>query len=363
MALAYTAPTWTDGSGEGISASNLQAISNCLEGLVQGSDKAIHNITFSGSTMTFTFADGTQETYVTSVKGISSISKTGSSGLVDTYTITYSDGTTTSFTVTNGDDGAQGPEGPEGPQGPSGADGEDGYSPEVTITTITGGHRVTITDADHPQGQSFDVMDGSGGGASAMSDLTDVTLTSLANNQILKYDNSASKWKNANLPTVDQTYNSASTNAQSGTAVAGAIVGKQDADDKMDASDMAEVLTPLPSARGNWIEYSTTEQRVGTWISGKPVYQKTVDCGALPNNTTKNVAHNISNLDFVVDMSGIATNTTTHSSRKLDMISTSSAANCVACIISRTNISLSTGGNVSAYNQTYVTVQYTKTTD
>lgn len=35
-------------------------------------------------------------------KGISSISKTSISGLVDTYTITYSDGTTYTYTVTNG---------------------------------------------------------------------------------------------------------------------------------------------------------------------------------------------------------------------------------------------------------------------
>ena len=34
--------------------------------------------------------------------GISSVTKTGTSGLVDTYTITYSDGSTTTFTVTNG---------------------------------------------------------------------------------------------------------------------------------------------------------------------------------------------------------------------------------------------------------------------
>lgn len=37
-------------------------------------------------------------------KGISSITKTGTSGLVDTYTITYSDSTTSTFTVTNGSD-------------------------------------------------------------------------------------------------------------------------------------------------------------------------------------------------------------------------------------------------------------------
>ena len=35
-------------------------------------------------------------------RGITSIAKTGTSGLVDTYTITYSDGTTSTFTVTNG---------------------------------------------------------------------------------------------------------------------------------------------------------------------------------------------------------------------------------------------------------------------
>lgn len=36
-------------------------------------------------------------------KGISSITKTGTSGLVDTYTITYTDNTTSTFTITNGD--------------------------------------------------------------------------------------------------------------------------------------------------------------------------------------------------------------------------------------------------------------------
>lgn len=39
-------------------------------------------------------------------KGIQSITKTATSGLVDTYTITYTDGTTQTFTVTNGSSGA-----------------------------------------------------------------------------------------------------------------------------------------------------------------------------------------------------------------------------------------------------------------
>ena len=103
MALAYTAPTWTDGSGEGISASNLQAISDCIEGLVQGSDKAITAITIDASGLTVVYADGTQETdAISDYKGIASIDKTATAGLVDTYTITYTDGTTSTFTVTNG---------------------------------------------------------------------------------------------------------------------------------------------------------------------------------------------------------------------------------------------------------------------
>ena len=48
--------------------------------------------------------------------------------------------------------------------GPQGATGADGVSPAVTITSITGGHRVTITDRAHPNGQSFDVMDGARNG-------------------------------------------------------------------------------------------------------------------------------------------------------------------------------------------------------
>ena len=66
-----------------------------------------------------------------------------------------------------GDTGAQGPQGPTGPQGAIGLQGERGpagYSPAVSVSVITGGHRVKITDQEHPSGQSFDVMDGEGSG-------------------------------------------------------------------------------------------------------------------------------------------------------------------------------------------------------
>ena len=53
-------------------------------------------------TYTITFTNGNSTTFtVKNGKGIVSIAKTGTSGNVDTYTITFNDGDTTTFTVTN----------------------------------------------------------------------------------------------------------------------------------------------------------------------------------------------------------------------------------------------------------------------
>lgn len=71
-----------------------------------------------------------------------------------------------------GETGANGRDGQDGAPGTPGADGEDGVSPTVQTAAITGGHRVTITDKAHPQGQSFDVMNGGSGTAPAYLDRT-----------------------------------------------------------------------------------------------------------------------------------------------------------------------------------------------
>lgn len=65
--------------------------------------------------------------------------------------------------------------GPAGNDGSDGEDGEDGVSPTVSFTTITGGHTMTVTDKDHPSGQSINIMDGEsgGGGTTDYDDLTD----------------------------------------------------------------------------------------------------------------------------------------------------------------------------------------------
>ena len=76
-----------------------------------------------------------------------------------------------------GPPGPQGEAGEPGPAGQDGSDGADGVSPEVTVESITGGHTVTITDADHPSGQSFDVMDGQDGDDGVSPEVTVESIT------------------------------------------------------------------------------------------------------------------------------------------------------------------------------------------
>ena len=54
--------------------------------------------------------------------------------------------------------------GAKGAKGDPGSAGSDGISPVVSVETISGGHRITITDAEGSQ--SFDVLDGASGSGS-----------------------------------------------------------------------------------------------------------------------------------------------------------------------------------------------------
>lgn len=84
-----------------------QVLLNWLAAALDGHG-GINNIAKTGTsgivdTYTITFADLTTATFtVSNGKGVVSIAKTGTAGLVDTYTITYNDQTTSTFTVNNG---------------------------------------------------------------------------------------------------------------------------------------------------------------------------------------------------------------------------------------------------------------------
>lgn len=115
------------------------------------------------------------------------------------------------------------------------------------------------------------------------------------------------------------------------------------------------------------VHYSTDEQVIGTWIDGKPLYQKTVVITSLPSNTsvTQQYPHNIDSIGEIVNHDVIAT-WQSGSTVKLPYAQlTSGQLNSIGsidCNINKTNIEIRVGTDRS--NMTaYATIQYTKITD
>ena len=67
------------------------------------------------------------------------------------------------FEGMKGETGDPGPAGAPGAAGRDGSSGTDGVSPEITITSVFNGRRIKITDKEHPQGQTFEVYNGTNG--------------------------------------------------------------------------------------------------------------------------------------------------------------------------------------------------------
>lgn len=90
--------------------------------------------------------------------GISSIAQTGTSGLVDEYTIYYTDGDTYSFDVTNGKDGADGKDGKDGTDGQDGADGQAATIEVGTVSTGAAGTSATVVNVGTSSEAIFDFV-------------------------------------------------------------------------------------------------------------------------------------------------------------------------------------------------------------
>lgn len=107
--------------------------------------------------------------------------------------------------------------------------------------------------------------------------------------------------------------------------------------------------------------YSTNEQVIGSWINNEPLYQKTVKFGTLPNNSSKSIAHNISNLDFIVSAEMTAKSSTGYI--PIPFVHRSSIGNQIQLGIDSVNINVFTATNQTNYIDSYITIRYTKTTD
>lgn len=151
---------------------------------------------------------------------------------------------------------------------------------------------------------------GGSGGASALSGLTDVDLTNIADGQILKWDATNSKWVNAN-----------------------------------------------ESSGSSGHTYSTTEQVVGTWIDGKTLYEITVSRGFSANEEYQ-IATGINEMFLTNVMFDYSPG------RRFSefYISTSSVSSCRSLYIETNNgTSTATWQSNTASNNVTFTVRYTKT--
>ena len=116
--------------------------------------------------------------------------------------------------------------------------------------------------------------------------------------------------------------------------------------------------------------YSDDEQCIGLWRDGKPLYQKTLSAGALPNNGSKFISIGyLTNEIRVVEVSGIATNTTQNTSLVLPRawlaVDNTRYFVDLICIANNgyASVRIYDAFDYSAYNETYITVKYTKTAD
>lgn len=134
--------------------------------------------------------------------GISSITKTSSVGLVDTYTIAYTDGTSSSFAVTNGKDGNQwyrgiaisgkSPVATVYATGIANANPNDFYlnpTEGAIYYCVSGGNATTATWA-------YDFTMAGGIGSINLDDLTDVSTSTASDGQIIQYNGLLMEWEN-----------------------------------------------------------------------------------------------------------------------------------------------------------------------
>ena len=105
--------------------------------------------------------------------------------------------------------------------------------------------------------------------------------------------------------------------------------------------------------------YSSNEIVIGNWINGKPLYRKVVNFGSLPNAGNKEVNHDISNIQNIVNIYGYASDGSFW--LPIPTVSTT-LANNVNIYTTVTSIGINTGINRTSYNA-YITLEYTKTTD
>lgn len=106
-------------------------------------------------------------------------------------------------------------------------------------------------------------------------------------------------------------------------------------------------------------KYSSSEIKVGIWINDKPIYRKVIDTGSI-SSTSKTVSHGISNLGEVIKLYGMCY-TSNNQSYLLPRVSTV-ADQQIGLFATTGSIGLVVGNDAN-FDDSFVVIEYTKTTD
>lgn len=107
--------------------------------------------------------------------------------------------------------------------------------------------------------------------------------------------------------------------------------------------------------------YSTTEQVVGTWIDGKPIYRKTIAyTGTALSSGTTSIQHNISNIGAHRQIVG---SEFWYNNNMWNGVITASSY-CTVNAVHNNSIDVSVSNDFAGlFSPLYITLEYTKTTD
>ena len=139
-------------------------------------------------------------------------------------------------------------------------------------------------------------------------------------------------------------------------------IGYSPKDSSWKVNNVADAIESLKTLKGGSTNYSTEEQVVGTWIDGKPVYQKTLQTGAIQSGQAKNVLSD-STIDSVIDIWGFGIQENSSIIIPVPRAGGTSGVVAIGWFFNAGNLKIELSNNQIAISNSFITLQYTKTTD